>query len=85
MLTHLHSANTKTLTISDTKNAKEWICFSGASIELPFHRVKDELNTNIKSEANYTNEHLEKLDELKKHIGVCHLSTQSLSSTFHEF
>ena len=85
MLTHLHSTNTKTLTISNTKNAKEWICFSGASIELPFHKVKDELNTNIKSDANYTNEHLEKLDELKKHISVCHLSTQPLSSTFDEF
>ena len=64
---------------------KDWICFSCASIELPFHKVKDELSSNIKSDANYTNEHLEKLDELKKHIRICHLNTQSMSSTFDEF
>ena len=27
LLTHLHCTNTKILTISNTKNAKEWICF----------------------------------------------------------
>ena len=43
------------------------------------------VSTNIKSDANYTNEHLEKLDELKKHISICHLNTQSMSSTFDEF
>ena len=37
LLTHLHCTNTKILTISNTKNAKEWICFSCASIELRFH------------------------------------------------
>ena len=47
--------------------------------------MKDELGSNIKSDANYTNEHLEKLDELKKHISICHLNTQSMSSTFDEF
>ena len=67
LLTHLHCTNAKTLTISNTKNAKEWICFSCASIELPFRKVKDELSANIKSDANYPNEHLEKI-ELKKHM-----------------
>ena len=43
------------------------------------------VSTNIKSDANYTNEHLEKLDELKKHISICHINTQSMSSTFDEF
>ena len=47
--------------------------------------MKDELSSNIKNDANYTNEYLEKLDELKKHISTCHLNTQSVSSTFHEF
>ena len=47
--------------------------------------MKDELGSNIKSDANYINEHLEKLDELKKHISICHLNTQSMSSTFDEF
>ena len=85
LLTHLHCTNTKIQTISNTKNAKDWICFSCALIELPFHKVKDELSTNIKSDANCTNEHLEKLDELKKHVSICHLNTQSMSSTFDEF
>ena len=59
--------------------------FFCASIELPFHKVKDELNTNVESDANYTNEHLEKLDKLKKHISICHLNTKSMSSKFDEF
>ena len=52
------------------------------SIELPFHDVRDELNTNVESDENYTNEHLEKLDERKKHVSICHLNSQSMSSTF---
>ena len=47
--------------------------------------MKDELSSNIKNDANYTNEYLEKLDELKKHTSICHLNTQSMSSTFDEF
>ena len=47
--------------------------------------MKDELSSNTESDANYTNEHLEKLDELKKHISIYHLNTQSMSSTFDEF
>ena len=56
-----------------------------ASFELPFHKVKDELNTNVESDANYTNKHLEKLDELKKYESICHLNIQSMSYTFDEF
>ena len=69
-MTYLHYTNTKSLAISDIKNTTEWTCFSCASIELPFHKVRDELNTNAESDENYTNEHLEKLDELKKHVVV---------------
>ena len=47
--------------------------------------MKDELNINVKSDVNYTNEHLEKLDKLKKHISICHLNTQRMSSNFDEF
>ena len=57
--THLHCTNTKTLPISNTKNVKEWICFSCVSLELPFYKVKDELSTNTESDANDTNEHIE--------------------------
>ena len=82
LLKHLHCTNTKSLIISNSKNAQDWTCFSCASIELPFQKVRDELNTSVERNANYTNEHLQKL-ELKKHI--CHLNTQSMSSTFDEF
>ena len=86
-------ARTKSLLTSDTKNANKWICFSCASIKLPFHKVRDELNTNVKSDANYTNNNLEKLDELKKQSSIYHLNTQSMSfvsvnicqSRFNEF
>ena len=60
-LTHLHCTNTKLLTISDTKNAKESTCLSSNSIELPFHKVKD-----IESNKNYTSVHHEKYNGLKK-------------------
>ena len=50
-------------------------CFSCASIELPFFKVRDELNTSVERDANYTN----------KHLSTCHLNTQSMSSTFDEF
>ena len=70
LLKDLHFTNTKSLTISDTKNAKEWTCFVlcvclcvvcvcvfvCASIVLPFCKVRDELNTTVESDANYTNE-----------------------------
>ena len=68
LLTHLHCTNTKTITISNTKNMKDWICFSCASIELPFHKLKDGLSSHIKSDVNYMNKHLEKPNDLKKHI-----------------
>ena len=74
-MTHLHCTSIKSLTISNTKNTKEWICFSCASTELPFHKVKDELNTNVESDVNYTNEHK----------SICHLNTESMSSIFNEF
>ena len=85
LLIHLHFTNTKSLNISDTKNVKEWIRFSCASIKVPFHKVRDEVNANVESDANTTNEHLEKLDKLKKHISICHLNTHSMPSTFDKF
>ena len=81
---HLHNTNTKSLIILNQKNAKEWTSFSCVSIELPFHKLRDQLNTSIEKNANYTNEHLQKLDELKKQIRICHLDTQAMSSTFDE-
>ena len=34
---------------------------------------------------NYINTHVTKLQELKTHISICHLNTQSVTSTFDEF
>ena len=34
---------------------------------------------------NYINTHVTKLQELKTHISICHLNTQSMTSTSHEF
>ena len=34
---------------------------------------------------NYINTHVTKLQELKTHISICHLNTQSMTSTFDEF
>ena len=84
LLTHLHCTNRNTNNFKHQKCEKVDL-FSCASIELPFHKVKDELSTNMKSDAKYTSEHLEKLDELKKHVIICHLNTQSMSSIFDEF
>ena len=81
----MYSVQTRESEEEGTKNVKEWTCFSCASIELTFHKVRDELNTNVERDENYTNEHLEKLDELEKHISICHLNTQSILSTFDEF
>ena len=36
LLTHLHRTNTKSLTISDSKNAKEWICFPWLQLSYRF-------------------------------------------------
>ena len=51
IMIHSHSTNTRAKTISDTKNAKEWTFFC-ASTELPFHKVRDELNTDVESDEN---------------------------------
>ena len=45
--------STRSLTLSDTKNAKEWI--SCASIKLPFYKVRDSLDTYVESDENCTN------------------------------
>ena len=50
ILTH---KNTRSLTLSNTKNVNEWI--SCASIKLPYYKVRDSLNTYVESDENYTN------------------------------
>ena len=47
--------------------------------------MRDELNTNVESYENHTNEHLEQLNEPQKHTSVCHLNTQSMPSLFDTF
>lgn len=50
ILTH---KNTRSLTLSNTKNVNGWI--SCASIKLPYYKVRDSLNTYVESDENYTN------------------------------
>ena len=65
-LTHLHFTNKITGSFRQQKCEREGFFFY-ASIEVPFDKVRDELNTNVERDENYTREHLEKLDELNKH------------------
>ena len=82
-LTHLHFTNKITGSFRQQKCEREGFFFY-ASIEVPFDKVRDELDTNVERDENYTKEHLEKLDELNKH-NICHQNTKSMSSTFGEF
>ena len=54
--------------------------------ELPLYHL-DVLPTNKNEVAvdNCINTHVTKLQELKTHISICHLTTQSMTSTFDEF
>ena len=65
-LTHLHFTNKITDSFRQQKCEREGFFFC-ASIEVPFDKIRDELNTNVERDENYTREHLEKLDELNKH------------------
>ena len=65
-LTHLHFTNKITGSFRQQKCEREGFFFC-ASIEVPFDKIRDELNTNVERDENYTREHLEKLDELNKH------------------
>lgn len=84
IMIHSHSTNTRAKTISDTENAKEWtffLCFNWTTYSQSERWIKYWCWKWWK----YRNDHLEKLDQLNKHKRICHLNTQSISSTFSEF
>ena len=53
---------------------KSRFVFLAVQLSYPLHKVRDELNINVESGANYTNEHLKKLNKLiKKPIKVTYI------------
>ena len=74
------------LKIENSQIARLWSCHACTLRELPLYH-QDVLRTKKKEAAvdNYINTHVTKLQELKTHISICHLNTQSMTSTFDEF
>ena len=85
LLVHLNCTNVN-LKIENSKIARLWSCHTCTLIELPLHH-QDVVPMNKKKVAveNYINTHVTKLQELKTHISICHLNTQSMTSTFGKF
>ena len=85
LLVHLNCANVN-LKIGNSKIATLWSCHACTLRELPLYH-QDVLPMNQKEGAvnNYINTHVTKLQELKTHISICHVNTQSTTSTFDEF
>ena len=85
LLVHLNCANVN-LKIGNSKIATLWSCHAWGLRELPLYH-QDVLPMNKKEGAvnNYINTHVTKLQELKTLISICHLNTQSMTSTFDEF
>ena len=85
LLVDLNCANVN-LKTENSKIARLWSCHVCTLRELPLYH-QDVLPLNKKEVAvdNYINTHVTKLQELKTHISICHLNTQSMTSTFDEF
>ena len=82
LLVHLNCANVN-LKIENSKIARLWSCHACTLRELPLYH-QDVLSMNKKEVANenYTNTYVTKLQEIKIHISICHLNTQSVTLTF---
>jgi len=87
-LTHFKCNNHVTW-LNTKSTIQQWTCSTCESRELPFFNCRDlntsNISTTTSKDADYENEHIEKLEELKKHISISHLNTQSMTSTFDEF
>ena len=85
LLVHLNCTNVN-LKKENSEIARQWSCHMCTLRELPLY-YQDVLPMNKKEVTvdNYTNTHVTKLQELKTHINICHLNTQSVTSTFEEF
>ena len=69
------------LKIGNSKIARLWSFHTCTLRKLPLYH-QDVLSMNKKETANdnYTNKHVKKPQELKTHISICHLNTQSMTS-----
>ena len=85
LLVHLNCANVN-LKIENSKIVILWSCHVCTLRELPLYH-QDVLSMNKKEVAvdNYINTYVTKLQELKTHISIYHLDTQSMTSTFDKF
>ena len=82
LLAHLNCANVN-LKIENSKIARLWSCHACTLRELPlYHQDVLSMNKNEVANDNYTSTHVTKLQEIKIHISICHLNTQSITSTF---
>ena len=85
LLVHLNCANVN-LKTENSKVARLWSCHACTLRELPlYHQDVLPMNTKEVAVDNYINTHVTKLQELKTHISICHLNTQSMTSAFDEF
>ena len=85
LLVHLNCANVN-LKIENSKVARLRSCHACTLRELPLYH-QDVLSMNKKEVAvdNYINTYVTKLQELKTHISIYHLDTQSMTLTFDKF
>jgi len=88
-LIHFKCNNHTTTWLNCKTIAQQWVCSSCESRELPFYNCNDfNISTDsitTTNEDEYENEHINKLEELRKHLSISHLNTQSMTSTFDEF
>ena len=85
LLVHLNCANVN-LKQENLKMARLWSGYVCTLRKLPlYHQDLLPMNRKAVEVDNYINIHVIKLQELKTHISICHLNTQSMTSTFDVF
>ena len=74
------------LKLENLKMARLWSCHVCTLRKLTLcHQDVLPMNRKVVEVDNCINTHVVKLQELKTHISICHLNTQSMTSTFDEF
>ena len=85
LLVHLNCANVN-MKIENSKIARQWSCHACTLRKLPlYHPYVLSMNKKEVAVDNCIDTHVTKLQELKTHISVYHLDTQSMRSAFEEF
>ena len=85
-----YAASVYNIKITDSSTPAIWACSKCYFRELPFVSLRDiqdvNENTDLPSSTTYyVNVHAEKLKQHHKHLGITHLNTEFMSSTFDEF